>query len=209
MPQKFDTRKRDLLLSDERQQALQPGKLLRGLGLARGQTLADIGSGPGFFTIPAAEIVGPSGQVYAADIQGEMLSAVRSRVAEHGLKNVRLVKTSDAEVPITPGSCDLALLAFTLHEVPQRAAFLHRVARLVKPEGQVVVLEWEKDAEDAPPPPQDRISREELELDARAAGLEQRSTRDLGRGQYLVVYVPTAGVVKEPSHEASKEPSHP
>src|SRR5262245_63793152 len=54
MPTKFDTRKKDLLLSDERHERLKPAELLRSLGLRAGQTLADIGCGPGFFTVPAA-----------------------------------------------------------------------------------------------------------------------------------------------------------
>src|SRR5690242_10924468 len=61
MPHKSDPREKEMLLSEERQAALQPGKLLRRLGLRSGDTLADVGSGPGFFTLPAAQIVGPEG----------------------------------------------------------------------------------------------------------------------------------------------------
>ena len=91
MPHRFDARQRFRLLSEERQAALQPESLLRSLGLKEGMTLADIGCGPGFFTLPAAQIVGPSGSVFAADIEGEMLSTVRSRVTAEGLTNVRIV----------------------------------------------------------------------------------------------------------------------
>ncbi|MGH2486323.1 MAG: class I SAM-dependent methyltransferase, partial [Ktedonobacterales bacterium] len=95
MPTKFDARKRQSLLSEERELALKPEKLLRELGLKEGNTMADIGCGPGFFTVPAAQIVGEKGVVLAADVQGEMLSAVKSHITEKGLKNVRVVKTSD------------------------------------------------------------------------------------------------------------------
>ena len=192
MPHKFDTRNKNVLLSEERHEALKPEELLRSLGLKRGQTMADIGCGPGFFTVPAATIVGPRGLVIAGDVQGEMLSAVRSRVAEQGLENVRVVKTSDMEVPLPPGTCDLVLLAFILDEVPQRARFLHRAARLAKPGGRIAVLEWEKHETPVGPPLEDRISPEELIADAAAAGLTMEEQRALNEHQYLCVFVPAA-----------------
>lgn len=192
MPNKFDTRKRNQLLSEEREEALKPEELLRSLGLKRGQTMADIGCGPGFFTVPAATIVGPSGLIIAGDVQGEMLSAVRSRVAEKGLENVRVVKTSDTEVPLPPATCDLVLLAFVIHEVPMRSRFLHRAARLAKPGGRIAVLDWEKHETPAGPPLEDRITPEELIADASAAGLKLEEQRALNEDQYLCVFVPTA-----------------
>lgn len=190
MPHKFDTRNRNQLLTDERFEALKPEALLRSLGLKRGQTMADIGCGPGFFTIPAATIVGPHGLVFAADVQGEMLSAVRSRVAEQGLENVRLVKTSDTEIPVRAGACDLVLLAFMIHEVPMRSRFLHRAARLAKPTGRIAVLEWEKREQTAGPPLDDRITPEELIADALAAGLDLHEQRSLSDDHYLCMFVP-------------------
>ncbi|HLZ20807.1 MAG TPA: class I SAM-dependent methyltransferase [Ktedonobacterales bacterium] len=192
MPNKFDIRKRGQLLSDERHEALKPEALLRSIGLKRGQTIADIGCGPGFFTLPAAAVVGSHGVVFAGDVQGEMLSAVRSRVAEQGLENVRVVKTSDTELPLPPGTCDLVLLAFTLHEVSQRSRFLHRASRLLKPGGHIAVLEWEKHETPVGPPLEDRISPEELIADAGAAGLSLEEQRALNEHQYLCIFVPAA-----------------
>jgi ubiquinone/menaquinone biosynthesis C-methylase UbiE len=188
MPQRFDTRKRFHLLSEERTAALQPEKLLRELGLSEGMTIADIGCGPGFFTIPAAQIVGPTGVALAADIQGEMLSAVRSRALEHGLTNVRIVKTNDREIPIPPGTCDFALLAFTLHEIEHRASFLHRAARALKPHGRLWALEWDKVEGPIGPPMEDRITPDELVADAMAAGLRVVEERALTSDQYLRVF---------------------
>lgn len=188
MPQRFDTRKRFHLLSEERVAALQPEKLLRELGLGEGMTIADIGCGPGFFTIPAAQIVGPTGMALAADIQGEMLSAVRSRAVEHDLSNVRIIKTNDREIPIPPGICDFALLAFMLHEIEHRASFLHRAARTLKPAGRLIALEWEKIESPVGPPLEDRISPEELLADAQAAGLHVVDERALSETQYLRVF---------------------
>lgn len=187
MGRKYDPRLKDRLLTEERYALLQPSDLLRSLGLKRGMTIADIGCGPGFFTVPAAEIVGDEGRVLAADIQGEMLSAVKGRVSERGLTNVRMVKTSDVDVPLPPGCADLVLLAFTLDEIDQRARFLHRVSRLLRPDGTVVVIEWEKRDGGEGPPVDERVSSEEMLKDAEAAGLHVAEQRALNEQQYLLV----------------------
>lgn len=190
MPTKFDPRMKDRLLSADREARLQPKALLRGLGLTAGDSLADIGCGPGFFTIPAAEIVGSEGQVVAADIQGEMLTAVRVRAAEQGLHNVRLVKTSESDVPLRPGQFDVVLSAFVLHEVPRHATFLRKMALLLKPKGRLAVMEWQRRPTEVGPPLEDRITPDELIADAQAAGLRMQKRQDLGEDQYLCVFVP-------------------
>ncbi|HLY29487.1 MAG TPA: methyltransferase domain-containing protein [Ktedonobacterales bacterium] len=191
MPQKSDPRKKYLLISEERQMALQPEDLLRRLGLKAGDTLADIGAGPGFFAIPAAQIVGEGGIVLAADIQGEMLTAVKSRAGEYGLHNVRVVKTSESEIPLPGGSCDMVLLAFTLNEVENHASFLHRAARALKPTGRLVVMEWEKREQESGPTLAERISPEELQADAEAAGLHMEEHGQLNDDHYFCVFTRT------------------
>lgn len=189
MPVKFDPRHKDRLLSEDRHTRLQPRALLRSLGLKPGDSLADIGCGPGFFTIPAAEIVGPEGLVVAADIQGEMLTAVRVRAAEQGLHNVRLVKTSESDVPLRAETFDVVLAAFMLHEVPRHATFLRKMALLLKPNGRLAVIEWQKHETEFGPPLEDRIAPDELIADAQAAGLRLHRRRDLGEDQYLCTFV--------------------
>ncbi len=190
MSRKFDPRLKDRLLTEERYELLRPAELLRSLGLKSGHTIADIGCGPGFFTVPAAEIVGEKGRVLAADVQGEMLSAVRARVMEHGLSNVRIVKSSDTEVPLPPGCADLVLLAFTLDEIDQRARFLHRVGRLLNADGKMAILEWEKREEPEGPPIADRVSGDEVVKDAEAAGLRLVEQRSLNDHHYLCILKP-------------------
>jgi ubiquinone/menaquinone biosynthesis C-methylase UbiE len=187
MPVKFDPRLKDQLLSEERQKLLQPAKLLRSLGLRAGEALADIGCGPGFFTLPAAEIVGARGLVYAADIQGDMLSAVKTRANDANLTNVQVIKSSDTQVPIPPASVDMVLLAFTLHEIDQRARFLHRVSRLLKPGGKLVVIEWERQPDAPGPQINVPVTAEDVAKDAEAAGLTVAEQRSLNPSHYLCV----------------------
>lgn len=191
MPIKSDPRNKDHLLSEERHTRLQPRALLRSLGLKAGDTVADIGCGPGFFTLPAAEIVGPEGVVVAADIQGEMLTTVRMRAAEQGLSNVRLIKSGETELPLPAQSFDLVIAAFVLHEVPKHATFLRKMGRLLKSSGRLAVLEWQKHETEFGPPIEDRIAPDELIADATAAGLRLSKRRELGDDQYLCTFVAT------------------
>lgn len=190
MPLKFDPRLKDQLLAEERQRLLQPSKLLRSLGLHAGDALADIGCGPGFFTLPAAEIVGVRGLIYAADIQGDMLSTVKTRASEAKLNNIQVVKSNDTQVPIPPASVDMVLLAFTLHEIDQRARFLHRVSRLLKPGGKLVVIEWEKQSDTPGPPANTRLTPDDVAKDAEAAGLVVAEQRALNPQHFLCVLTP-------------------
>jgi len=189
MPHKFDVREKQKLLGEDREAALQPERLLRKLGLRSGDTAADIGCGPGFFTLPAAQIVGERGIVLAGDIQGEMLTAVRGRAHAAGLSNVRVFKTSETEIPLPAESFDFVLLAFVLNEVEHRATFLHRAAKLLRQGGRVAVLEWERAETPEGPPLEDRLSRDELVEDAHAAGLRVKEDGELDDASYYYVFV--------------------
>jgi ubiquinone/menaquinone biosynthesis C-methylase UbiE len=193
MPHKFDVREKQKLLSEEREATLQPERLLRKLGLHSGDTVADIGCGPGFFTLPAAQIVGERGIVLAGDIQGEMLTAVRGRAHDAGLRNVRVFKTSETEIPLPAESFDFVLLAFVLNEVEHRATFLHRAAKLLRESGRVAVLEWERVETPDGPPLEERLSRDELVDDAHAVGLRVKEDGELDEARYYYVFVRSSG----------------
>jgi ubiquinone/menaquinone biosynthesis C-methylase UbiE len=82
------------------------------------------------------------------------------------------------------------LLAFTLNEIEQRARFLHRAGRLLKPGGQLAVLEWAKIDDPDGPPLRDRLAPEDLAKDAEAAGLRLLDNRTLNDHHYLSVFAP-------------------
>jgi ubiquinone/menaquinone biosynthesis C-methylase UbiE len=191
MARKFDPRKKEQLIAPEREEQLQPKELLRQFGLRAGDTIADIGCGPGFFTIPAAEIVGPSGRVYAADVQSDMIASIMMRLAELDLPHVEILKTSETEVPLPERSVHLMWLAFVLHEMDQRAVYLYRLRRALRSNGRVVVLEWEKKPTEVGPPISDRLTADEVEADALAAGFKVLERRQITPDHYALVLSPT------------------
>ena len=76
-PRKFDPAKWQRLLPPERRALLDPGAFLDVIAVAPGSTVADIGAGPGFFTAPLAERVGPAGHVVALDVSPAMIERLR------------------------------------------------------------------------------------------------------------------------------------
>lgn len=186
MVHKFDPAKKSVLDSDARRQAMMPRELLAWAGVKRGQTLLDLGCGTGFFTVPAARLVGPHGQVLATDIQPEMLAAAETAVAAQGLTNVVFFLGQEYELPPQP-PVDWVLLAYVLHEVREPERLLALARKLLTPEGRILVIEWPKEEGPKGPPFRVRLSPEEVLAFARPLGLEEQQRRVLRPHYYALV----------------------
>lgn len=171
MPHKFDPAHRERLEHSDRLRLLPPSELLARAGLEEGMVVADVGCGPGFFTLPAAQVVGSAGRVYAIDIQPEMLQAVQDKARRAGLFNIETVKAQESSVPLPNAVADVVLLAFVLHEAVDPAAFAREVARILTPGGHLLVLEWKKKQTPSGPPIGDRLTPEAAEGWLAGAGL--------------------------------------
>lgn len=115
-----------------------PKKILGGY-IEPGQTVLDIGCGPGTFSIAMAKMVGESGKVIAVDVQEEMLQIVRKKAAQHGLESRIVTHKSD---PNRIGiKVDFALAFYMVHEVPSAEAFLKEIVSMLKPKGKLLVVE--------------------------------------------------------------------
>jgi ubiquinone/menaquinone biosynthesis C-methylase UbiE len=117
-----------------------PRRILRGL-VAEGDTVIDLGCGPGFFTLPMAVMAGVSGTVIAVDLQQEMLERLRVRADRAGLAaRVRLHRCAADGLDLDC-QADFALAFYMLHEVPSEAAFLGQVHAALKPNGRFLLVE--------------------------------------------------------------------
>lgn len=188
MGRKYDPAMKHLLLSEDRTQRLDPYETLRALDVKPGMVLADLGCGPGFFTLPAAELVGPTGLVYAVDVQQEMVDALRSRLAQAEVKNVVVRRSSEVEPSLPLASVDVAILAYMLHEVEQRAKFLLATKRLLKSGGRIVVINWKKTETPVGPPVDVRLAPEDVINDAKAVGLNLLDGHSLNDYDYLLMF---------------------
>ena len=118
----------------------KPEKILDGLVLP-GQVAADIGCGPGFFTIPLVKMVGGNGTVIAADLQTEMLGRLRARAARLKISNTIKYHLCEPERIGITEKLDFILTFYMVHEVPSPDAFFRESRAMVNPGGQLLYVE--------------------------------------------------------------------
>lgn len=184
MAHKFNPEHIARLLSDERKKAIDPERVLRDAGLKEGNFFADIGSGPGFFTIPASKIIGMTGVAFAIDTQEEMLLDLRER---NPPDNVVLLLSEEDNIPLGDSETDFALLAYMLHETVNRDVFLKEVKRVVRPGGTVLVIDWKKQKEEHGPPEEERLTETEVAGLLAKAGFSVESITALNPSHYRVL----------------------
>ena len=122
---------------------LTPEHLVRELYLKPGDRVCDIGCGTGVYTIALAQEVGAMGQVYAVDVHREALHTLAGTLDKRGIINVEML-WADAEkaIPIDAYSLDAVVLSNILFQLDSIDKVLSLVAKLLKPEGQLLVVEW-------------------------------------------------------------------
>ncbi len=111
------------------------------LGLKSGDTAADVGCGDGFYTIPLARLLGPTGRVYAEDISDEQLEKLKRRLSEEGLKSVEVIKGATDNPKLPAAAVNGVLIVNAYHEMTAHEAMLNHVRSAMKPGGVLVVMD--------------------------------------------------------------------
>jgi ubiquinone/menaquinone biosynthesis C-methylase UbiE len=190
MSHHFNPEHRHHLLSAERYERMPPGQILGWLPLRPDMTIADIGCGPGFFTLPLAERL-PQGTVLALDVEPVMLQTVEERAVASGLTNIRTLLAGEAALPIEPDSLDGAFLSMVYHELPTRQHYLEHLQSLVKPGGWLAIAEWEKMPNPGGGPPlENRLTPAETSADMLAAGWPVTARETINEWMYFLLSQP-------------------
>lgn len=117
-----------------------PKKILNGI-VEIGQTVLDMGCGPGVFSIAMAEMVGDTGKVIAVDLQEEMLQILREKAARKGLQSRIITCNSNQNWTNISDKADFALAFYMIHEVPDASSLLKNIAFVLKPAGKLLIVE--------------------------------------------------------------------
>ena len=118
-----------------------PQRLLKAAGLKRGQKVLEVGCGPGFFTIPAAKIVGNEGFIYAVDVHPRAIERVKEKIEKEGIKNVKPILANASDTGLPDQSIDLAFIFGLLHVAGGLDDVISKVHCILKQGG---VLSFEK-----------------------------------------------------------------
>jgi ubiquinone/menaquinone biosynthesis C-methylase UbiE len=117
-------------------------RLLELAGVKPGERVLDIACGTGLVSMPVARLVGPTGAVVGTDLSEGMLAAARELAARLGLANADFERMDAERLDLPDGAFDVALCALGLMYVPDVAASLAEMRRVVKPGGRAAALVW-------------------------------------------------------------------
>ena len=171
---------------------LNTEQIVGALNLAPGMHAADLGCGSGYFTVAMARAVGKNGIVAGVDVRQEPLDELHAKVNAMGLGNVQEVR-ADLEVlggtALGDNTQDLSLLANTLFKSKKKDLMLKEAARMTKPGGRVIVIEWKKGAGGFGPPDDLRTTEDEMKHIAEAQGLKFSDAFPAGRLYYGQIFM--------------------
>jgi ubiquinone/menaquinone biosynthesis C-methylase UbiE len=180
----------DWLDRPEREREERPDLAIEALALKPGAAVADFGAGSGYFTVRLARKVGPTGRVFAADIQPEMLSLLRARLARERLANVELVQSAETDPRLPARQFDLILMVDVYHELAQPQLIVGKLLASLKPAGRLVLLEYRKEDPAIPIRPEHKMSVAEARVELEAAGFQLDRTIEVLPRQHILVFRP-------------------
>ncbi|WP_074011044.1 class I SAM-dependent methyltransferase [Numidum massiliense] len=165
---RFNPERAHKLHSPERLKLLPPETVVQKLGVTRGETVADLGAGSGYFTLPLAQATEQT--VYAVDIEPKMLVHLQERATAARADNIAYVESDLEHIQLATHAVDKVIAAFVLHEVADLAQAFAEIKRIMKPDGRALVLEWMKKETESGPPLGERIPVETFAERAQSAG---------------------------------------
>lgn len=173
---------------------MNPEKVLGQLGIKREMKIADFGCGHGYFAVPLARMVGPTGKVFAVDVLAEALEAVRSRAQMENVSNLEIIRGNlevSGDSKIRDGEADVVLLHNVLFQTDKKAEVLKEAKRVLKPGGALELIDWRPSQGSGTIGPQGghRISEEEAKKMGESEGFVFKNTFDAGQFHYGLAFL--------------------
>ena len=188
MPTKTPVDNAEQLLKPKLDESYDPQSLIALVPIHTDQTVADVGSGPGWLSIPLAKYL-YGGKLYAVDIQEGMLEKVAERAAQFRMYNLETVLSKESTIPLDDEILDGLVLSGTLNEATRAKSLFKECARLLKPSGWLAVVEWLPDGkEDFGPPAKQRLEMEQVAEMGTELGLTRSRSRQIGPAHYVVIF---------------------
>ena len=178
----------DWLDRSERIQEEEPDVALDAIKLVVGSTVADVGAGSGYMTVRMAKRVGPTGKVYANDIQPQMLSMLRQRLDKEKIANVELVLGGYDDPKLPANTVDLILMVDVYHEFSEPQKMLRRMRDSLKTGARLVLLEYRKEDPSIPIRPDHKMSVAEAKMEVEAEGFTLSSVDERLPRQHILVF---------------------
>jgi arsenite methyltransferase len=177
------------MLEDPARDAYQkPHEVVTALELKPGEVIADIGAGSGYFTFRLARHLSQEGRVYAVDISPEMILHLNRRIRDLNFRNVVTVLAPPDDPLLADASVDRFFICDTWHHIGDHPRYLGLIRKMLKPGGQVVMIDFKKAQTPVGPPLEMRISREDLVQEMGTNGFRLAAEQTFLPYQYFLVF---------------------
>jgi ubiquinone/menaquinone biosynthesis C-methylase UbiE len=172
----------------EREREEEPSKAIAALDIKPGQVVADVGAGSGYYTVRLAARVGQTGKVLATDLQPQMLSLLRQRVAREQLTQVEVAQATETDPGLPANACDLILMVDVYHELSRPQEVLRKLRAALKPDGRLVLIEFRKESAWVPIREEHKMSIREATMELEAERFRLDRVIDVLPWQHILVF---------------------
>lgn len=178
-------------LEDPKRDAYQkPHEVMTALNLKSGEVIADIGAGSGYFTFRIAHHVGPKGKVFAVDVSPDMIRHVNRRIRDLKTANVVSILADPDDPLLAEQSVNRFFICNVWHHVENPSKYLAALKKMLKPAGEIVMIDFHKKDLPFGPPVQMKIAREDLIKQMEANGFRITKEHTFLPYQYFLVFAP-------------------
>jgi arsenite methyltransferase len=176
-----------------------PNEILAALGVQKGDVVADVGAGIGYFTVRFARAVGREGKVYAVDIAPHVLEYLAKEARKQNLENIETIVSREDDPRLPASSVDLAFFCDTIHEIAGRVSFYRKMKLALRRNGRMAIID------SLPPPPRPgekpreshrQVSRDLAVREAEQAGFRLVKEPRFLPQQYFLIFAKAEDVSK-------------
>lgn len=182
----------DWLDRSDRQAEEKPDLAIKELNLKPGMIVADIGAGTGYYSIRIAQQVRPGGRVLSDDIQPEMLARLRANAKSANVTNIETILGSESNPHLPFRTVDLVIMVDVYHELSRPQRMLEHIREALKPDGQLVLLEYRKEDPRVPIRPEHKMSLADVKAEIEPEGYQFVKSIETLPWQHMIFFRPAA-----------------
>lgn len=173
---------------EEREQEERGDLLLRELNLKPGMNVMDVGAGTGYYSRRMANLVTPTGKIFAIDVQQEMVDMLAELSKQAQFANIKPVLGSAKSVALPDGVADVAIMVDVYHELEFPVEMLASIKRALKPGGRVVFVEYRAEDPRVPIKALHKMSEAQIRREAEENGLLWERSANALPWQHVVIF---------------------
>lgn len=181
----------------KREQEERTDLLIKNMKLKKGDHVADVGAGSGYFSFRMAELV-PEGKVFAVDISPQMLGIVRARIATKKVKNVEPVLSTIKDIKLPPDSIDCVLIVDAYHEFSHPREMAESIFGALREKGRLILIEYRKEDPTVPIKLLHKMTQKQAIDEISQVGLVWKKTLNVLPQQHFMIFEKPVAP-KEPS----------